>query len=139
MAIVIFQSSAKQQRMRDSIQSRLRSVKPSRAALIRAAFRWVRIPHLCKIKTRYPNGYLVFMAEDEGFEPPQTESESGVLPLHKSSIARTLLIISTFPKKSSTFLQEWKKTFISPKGRVFLPIPYCADRRRFLFHPCPAA
>ena len=25
-----------------------------------------------------------FMAEDEGFEPPQTESESGVLPLHKS-------------------------------------------------------
>ena len=27
-----------------------------------------------------------FLAEDEGFEPPQTESESGVLPLHKSSI-----------------------------------------------------
>ena len=26
------------------------------------------------------------MAEDEGFEPPQTESESGVLPLHKSSM-----------------------------------------------------
>ena len=26
------------------------------------------------------------MAEDEGFEPPQTESESGVLPLHTSSI-----------------------------------------------------
>ena len=26
------------------------------------------------------------LAEDEGFEPPQTESESGVLPLHKSSI-----------------------------------------------------
>ena len=28
-----------------------------------------------------------FLAEDEGFEPPQTESESGVLPLHKSSMA----------------------------------------------------
>ena len=28
----------------------------------------------------------VDLAEDEGFEPPQTESESGVLPLHKSSI-----------------------------------------------------
>ena len=28
------------------------------------------------------------MAEDEGFEPPQTESESGVLPLHKSSVCR---------------------------------------------------
>ena len=26
----------------------------------------------------------VDLAEDEGFEPPQTESESGVLPLHKS-------------------------------------------------------
>ena len=31
-------------------------------------------------------GYPYFLAEDEGFEPPQTESESGVLPLHKSSI-----------------------------------------------------
>lgn len=29
----------------------------------------------------------VDLAEDEGFEPPQTESESGVLPLHKSSIS----------------------------------------------------
>ena len=29
---------------------------------------------------------VFFLAEDEGFEPPQTESESGVLPLHKSSI-----------------------------------------------------
>ena len=28
------------------------------------------------------------LAEDEGFEPPQTESESGVLPLHKSSMQR---------------------------------------------------
>ena len=37
-------------------------------------------------KCRYPNGYLHFLAEDEGFEPPQTESESGVLPLHKSSM-----------------------------------------------------
>ncbi len=28
------------------------------------------------------------LAGDEGFEPPQTESESGVLPLHKSPICR---------------------------------------------------
>ena len=27
---------------------------------------------------------LAVLAGDEGFEPPQTESESGVLPLHKS-------------------------------------------------------
>ena len=31
-----------------------------------------------------PTTFVVrlLMAEDEGFEPPQTESESGVLPLH---------------------------------------------------------
>ena len=58
-----------------------------------------------KTKTRYPNGYLVFMAEDEGFEPPQTESESGVLPLHKSSIAGTFVIIRTFLKMSRSFLK----------------------------------
>ena len=39
------------------------------------------------------------MAEDEGFEPPQTESESGVLPLHKSSMND--LIIRNFFEKSS--------------------------------------
>ena len=31
--------------------------------------------------------WVILMAEDEGFEPPQTESESGVLPLHKSSMS----------------------------------------------------
>ena len=30
----------------------------------------------------HPKGWLLLLAEDEGFEPPQTESESGVLPLH---------------------------------------------------------
>lgn len=37
-------------------------------------------------KARNLNGLRVFfcVAGDEGFEPPQTESESGVLPLHKS-------------------------------------------------------
>ena len=43
-------------------------------------------------KCRYPNGYLHFLAEDEGFEPPQTESESGVLPLHKSSMRGTFIL-----------------------------------------------
>ncbi len=28
---------------------------------------------------------LGYLAADEGFEPSQTESESGVLPLHKSA------------------------------------------------------
>ena len=44
------------------------------------------------------DGY--FLAEDEGFEPPQTESESGVLPLHKSSIWNGF-IIRNFSEKSS--------------------------------------
>ena len=38
-----------------------------------------------KEKIRNPFGLRIFpLAGDEGFEPPQTESESGVLPLHKS-------------------------------------------------------
>ena len=35
-------------------------------------------------KKRHAEACLFFLAGDEGFEPPQTESESGVLPLHKS-------------------------------------------------------
>ena len=49
-----------------------------------------------------------FVAEDEGFEPPQTESESGVLPLHKSSKLGTLLIILAFWKMSSIILQNYE-------------------------------
>ena len=38
-----------------------------------------------KEKIRNPFGLRIsHLAGDEGFEPPQTESESGVLPLHKS-------------------------------------------------------
>ena len=40
------------------------------------------------------------MAEDEGFEPPQTESESGVLPLHKPSKLRSV------PKHVSYYIQK---------------------------------
>ena len=43
-------------------------------------------PSLKLKKKRHHVVSLLFLAEDEGFEPPQTESESGVLPLHKSSI-----------------------------------------------------
>ena len=122
------------------------SVEPSPAALIRAAFRWVRIPHIGKIKTRYPDGYLVFMAEDEGFEPPQTESESGVLPLHKSSIR--LAHISLYARRGKSQALFAKVSEIFP-GKLILPgkinnIHHCAfgsstaklcDPRRI----CPAA
>ena len=55
-------------------------------------------------KKRHPFGWRFLLAEDEGFEPPQTESESGVLPLHKSSIWNGF-IICNFQKKSSTFFR----------------------------------
>ena len=74
---------------RSAVRRNVRSIRRGRrmATVHRTvAFRWVRLPHDCKKKCRYPKGYLHFLAEDEGFEPPQTESESGVLPLHKSSI-----------------------------------------------------
>ena len=35
-----------------------------------------------KRKSRRLLDGIFFLAEDEGFEPPRTESESGVLPLH---------------------------------------------------------
>ena len=48
--------------------------------------------------------WFFFLAEDEGFEPPQTESESGVLPLHKSSMLRTTSILySLFLKCQALF------------------------------------
>ena len=52
------------------------------------------------------------MAEDEGFEPPQTESESGVLPLHKSSM-RILLYPSSL--KSQEVFSCFAKKFPGPK------------------------
>ena len=60
---------------------------------------------------------ICFLAEDEGFEPPQTESESGVLPLHKSSMRGTKMIILKLPKKSSPF---FKNFHFSSQGK-FLP------------------
>ena len=35
---------------------------------------------------------LDFLAGDEGFEPSQTESESVVLPLHKSPVTQRMIL-----------------------------------------------
>ena len=115
--------------MRDSIESRLRSVKPSRAALIRAALYWFESLPATNKKCRYPDGYLHFLAEDEGFEPPQTESESGVLPLHKSSMRGTKLIILKLPKKSRAFFKIFQ---FSSQGN-FLPFSTSSFRYRKVF------
>ena len=46
-------------------------------------FDWFEsLPNPMAKRKATPNGVAFFLAEDEGFEPPQTESESGVLPLH---------------------------------------------------------
>ncbi len=49
-------------------------------------------------KNQIPKWASDFLAEDEGFEPPQTESESGVLPLHKSSICGTFILYPNLRK-----------------------------------------
>ena len=58
------------------------------------------------------------MAEDEGFEPPQTESESGVLPLHKSSIWNGF-IIRKISEKSSSIFHFLLQFFIFPNQPAF--------------------
>ena len=56
-------------------------------------------------KTPFAFGKRGFLlAEDEGFEPPQTESESGVLPLHKSSVRGTVVLYPIFGKCQGDFL-----------------------------------
>ena len=99
-----------------------------------------------KQKKTTPNGVVFFcLAEDEGFEPPQTESESGVLPLHKSSIAGTFVIIRTFSKKSRSFFKNFKiscgiiftrkKVLYSSQGKGF-PASTCSFRyRKVTFSP----
>ena len=56
-------------------------------------------------KEKHPKRVLFFLAEDEGFEPPQTESESGVLPLHKSSTFGTVLLYPIFGKCQALFFK----------------------------------
>ena len=57
-------------------------------------------PYPGKIKTPSIRDGVFILAEDEGFEPPQTESESGVLPLHKSSML--FLTVLLYAKKSKS-------------------------------------
>ena len=117
------------------MKSRSGSVEPSPAALVRAAFKSVRIPPISKIKNPTTDVVGFLMAEDEGFEPPQTESESGVLPLHKSSMNSLIICIilkkSSLPKnifysqgKGSPFSSRRRnaKVFSSPSSRSMVRI-----------------
>ncbi len=76
-------------RMRDSTKLRCRHRRAGDEQLSTGQLHLDGFESLRYEKMQIPlKGYLHFLAEDEGFEPPQTESESGVLPLHKSSICR---------------------------------------------------
>ncbi len=69
----------------DRIRERMPSSRHPAGLPRSPALKWVQIPPIDKIIPNTPR-VLGILAEDEGFEPPQTESESGVLPLHKSSM-----------------------------------------------------
>ena len=58
-----------------------------------------------------PKGGVFFLAEDEGFEPPQTESESGVLPLHKSSMCQARILLYALWEKCQEYFSKNSKYF----------------------------
>ena len=67
------------------------------------------------------------MAAGEGFEPSQTESESGVLPLHKPAVfRRTLSIIASSRKMSIAKRKFIQNIFI---GRISCAV-HCIMRWR---------
>ena len=65
------------------------------------------LPHAKK--ESHPLGWLSFLAAGEGFEPSQTESESGVLPLHNPAKRKSYytcffsFVKKKFPGISRTF------------------------------------
>ena len=71
-------------------------------------------------------GFLA-LAGDEGFEPPQTESESGVLPLHKSpklpQRRNASIIIASFAHLSSVIFQK------SANPAIFSVLPISRPRK----------
>ena len=79
-----------------------------------------------KRKPRYSFEYrVVSMAGDEGFEPPQTESESGVLPLHKSPICRAL--------SKRIYYYTQKTLFVKKNFLTFFCLFHSLYFRRFFY------
>ena len=111
----------------DSMESKKSPVFELAAASVHRTlvFRRLRIP--TTIKKQAPKWVPAFLAEDEGFEPPQTESESGVLPLHKSSMLDlTVLLYAKKSKCQVLFLKNFIFLF-----RSLLPWPGSACQNHF--------
>ena len=73
---------------------------------------------------------VFLLAEDEGFEPPQTESESGVLPLHKSSIWNSSIICKISEKSIPYFY--FFIFLVNPKGSAH-PAALLSNKQRSPF------
>ena len=94
-----------------------RETRPFRATDSRSNY---SNPCRLRKKTAVPNGTTVFLAAGEGFEPSQTESESGVLPLHKPAICLA-------SKRISNYMQilEKVKQKIAFSEKIFCVVNRC--------------
>ena len=73
---------------------------------------------------------MLFLAGDEGFEPSQTESESVVLPLHKSpifscSLSATVIIIAKSLSIVKYIFTNFR-SFIQLFSKIILLLPFVA-------------
>ena len=73
-------------------------------ALVRAAFRWVRLPFLLFQTKRPPNGWPFCLEQDTGVEPAFTAWEAVVLPIYESCGCEG--IIAKLSGKFNTFLSS---------------------------------
>ena len=72
--------------------------------------------HPLPIKRPTTSWSVFLLAEDEGFEPPQTESESGVLPLHKSSMCLARILLYAKGEKSQEVFSCFCRNFCFSPG-----------------------
>ena len=105
-----------------------RETRPFRATDSRSNY---SNPCRLRKKTAVPNGTTVFLAAGEGFEPSQTESESGVLPLHKSAKCKryyTMIfafVNTYFKKKGNGFTHCLLKLYQTLKSTEVAPLSSC--------------
>ena len=116
-----------------------------------------------KEKVLKPCGFRTFVAAGEGFEPSQTESESGVLPLHKpaifvrscrtnryyytgkqefvkdffekNNICRFQPLLSNFPRKTPAPRASSEADLVIPQVRSGAESAFSLN---FIRHQCPA-
>ena len=83
----------------------------------------LRIPIRGENKNTTRSGGVFILAEDEGFEPPQTESESGVLPLHKSSMCQARILLYAKMRKCQELFSCFYRNFFSAFIWTVCPVP----------------